>query len=187
MPYTVFIGLGNPKPSYAAQRHNYGVMALDALAQAFNAAPARSRYNSLLQEATYNGARLFFMAPQTYMNLSGSAATQLVSFYKIPLHKVIVLHDELDLPLGSVRIKTGGGHAGHNGLKSLDAHIGNGYVRVRLGIGRGNGAEVVGHVLTNFAPTEKPVVNAVLQHIEQLHTQLLQPTPALAAQLCAAP
>jgi peptidyl-tRNA hydrolase, PTH1 family len=187
MPTFAFIGLGNPKPEHALQRHNYGVMALEVLATAFGAAAPKTRYNSLLQETTHHDARLFFMAPQTYMNLSGTAVAPLVSFYKIPLNQVIVLHDELDIPLGAVRTKIGGGHAGHNGLKSLDAHIGNAYMRVRLGIGRPLTPDaVVGHVLGNFTPTEKPLVQKVLHNFAQHYTDLLNMNAVVANKLTVA-
>ena len=162
----LFVGLGNPGAQYALNRHNVGFMAADAIAAAHDFPAWRKRFSGLASEAKLGGAQVLLFKPQTFMNESGRAVGEAVRFYKLDLSDVIVFHDELDLAPGKVRVKVGGGVAGHNGLKSLTAHIGNDYVRVRIGIGHpGNKALVTGHVLQNFTKDEfawlEPLLGAI--------------------------
>lgn len=155
-------GLGNPGAEYAATRHNIGFMAVDALARAAHVASFSSKFHGEVASAEYGGEKLILLKPQTYMNLSGKSVQAAMAFYKLPPAQVIVLHDELDLPLGKVRIKKGGGANGHNGLKDIDAMVGQDYWRVRLGIGHpGDAARVHGHVLSRFTADEVPMVEKV--------------------------
>ncbi len=155
----LFVGLGNPGSRYAKNRHNIGFLAVDAIARAHNAAPWRRRFQGEAAEATLGRERVLILKPQTYMNESGRAVAQAQHFYKVPLGDVVVFHDELDLPPGKLRVKLGGGNAGHNGLRSITAQCGNDYRRVRIGIGHpGDKALVYPYVLSDFAKAEEPWV-----------------------------
>ncbi|OSQ46646.1 aminoacyl-tRNA hydrolase [Thalassospira alkalitolerans] len=150
------VGLGNPGSGYAANRHNIGFMAADELVRRYSFGPWRKKYQGQLAEGELNGQKVLVLKPETFMNNSGQSVGDVLRFYKIPIEDVIVLHDELDLPPGKLRVKRGGGHGGHNGLRSIDAHCGKEYRRVRLGIGHpGDKARVHGHVLGDFAKAEQ--------------------------------
>jgi len=162
----LFVGLGNPGAQYALNRHNVGFMAADAIAASHDFPTWRKRFAGLAAEGKLGRESVLLLKPQTYMNESGRSVGQAVRFYKLDLADVVVFHDELDLAPGKVRVKTGGGTAGHNGLKSLTAHIGNDYMRVRIGIGHpGNKALVHDHVLQNFAKADhawlEPLLGAI--------------------------
>ncbi len=162
----LFVGLGNPGAEHAFNRHNVGFMAVDAIAAAHNFPAWRKRFSGLISEGRLGNEQVLLLKPQTYMNESGRSVGEAMRFYKLDLDDVVVFHDELDLVPGKVRVKTGGGVAGHNGLKSLTAHIGNDYVRVRIGIGHpGNRERVVGYVLHDFAKADhewlEPVLGAI--------------------------
>ncbi|MDJ1159311.1 aminoacyl-tRNA hydrolase [Chelatococcus sp. SYSU_G07232] len=155
----LLVGLGNPGARYARNRHNIGFMAVEAIARAHNAAPWRQRFQGLVSEATIGGERALLLLPQTYMNESGRAVSEAARFFKIPLTDIVVFHDELDLPPAKLRMKTGGGNAGHNGLRSITAQVGNDYRRARLGIGHpGDKALVHAYVLNDFGRSEEPWV-----------------------------
>ncbi|MDI9846500.1 aminoacyl-tRNA hydrolase [Rhodoblastus sp. 17X3] len=162
----LLVGLGNPGKSYAGNRHNIGFMAVDAIARACEGAPFRKKFHGEFSEARLGGERALLLKPETYMNESGRAVAEAARFHKIPLADIVVFHDELDLASGKLRIKRGGGDAGHNGLRSITAHMGGDYRRVRLGIGHpGDKALVHGHVLSDFAKSDKPWVEALCEAI----------------------
>lgn len=127
------VGLGNPGPEYATTRHNVGFIALDKIVG--SDADWRAEKNALTTRIDVDGHKFIFAKPQTFMNDSGRAVLALMTFYKVPLENIIVIHDDMDLPNGKMRVKTGGGSAGHNGIKSIDAAVGNEYKRIRIGIG----------------------------------------------------
>ena len=155
----LFVGLGNPGEKYARNRHNVGFMAVDAIARAHGAAPWRQRFQGSTAEAVLGGERVLLLKPGTYMNESGRAVAEAQRFFKIALGDVVVFHDELDLPSGKLRVKVGGGNAGHNGLRSITAQCGNDYRRVRLGIGHPGHKDLVHpYVLSDFAKAEEPWV-----------------------------
>jgi PTH1 family peptidyl-tRNA hydrolase len=155
----ILVGLGNPGAKYARNRHNIGFMALDAIQRRHGFSPWRSRFQSQASEGQVGGERALLLKPQTYMNDSGRAVGEAMRFLKAALTDIVVCHDELDLPPAKLRVKTGGGNAGHNGLRSITAHCGNDYRRVRLGIGHpGDKALVQAYVLNDFAKTEEPWV-----------------------------
>jgi PTH1 family peptidyl-tRNA hydrolase len=171
----LFVGLGNPGAQYAFSRHNVGFMAVDAIAAAHDFPNWRKRFSGLAAEAKLDGEPVLLFKPQTFMNESGRAVGEAVRFYKLDLADVIVFHDELDLAPGKVRVKAGGGVAGHNGLKSLTAHIGNDYIRVRIGIGHpGHKDLVTNHVLGNFAKSDR-------EWLEPLLAAIAEAAPNLAA------
>ncbi len=169
----LFVGLGNPGPEYARHRHNIGFLMVDAIAAAHTFGPWKSKYKSLVAEGRLGNDKIILLKPQTYMNESGVAVSAAAQFYKVALADIIVFYDELDLIQGKVRVKIGGGAAGHNGIRSIDAHIGNEYRRVRLGIGHpGHKDLVTNHVLGNFAKADKdwlmPLLDAVTHSVAWL-------------------
>ncbi len=148
----LFIGLGNPGAKHARNRHNIGYMAVDRIADDHGFGPWKAKFQGRVSEGRMGGEKILLLKPETFMNLSGQSAGEAMRFYRLDPADVTVFHDELDLAPGKVRVKQGGGHAGHNGLRSLHAHIGDGYARVRLGIGHPGRKELVaGHVLRDFA------------------------------------
>ncbi len=151
----LIVGLGNPGPKYANQRHNVGFMAVDEIHRHEGFSPWKARFQALIAEGTLAGIKCLLVKPTTFMNESGRAVGEISRFYKVPVDQIIVLYDELDLPPGKVRVKTGGGAGGHNGIRSLDSHIGKDYRRVRIGIGHpGQKDRVSGHVLGDFAKAD---------------------------------
>jgi PTH1 family peptidyl-tRNA hydrolase len=151
----LLVGLGNPGAKYALNRHNIGFMAVDAIVRRHSFSDWRSRFQGMLSEGSFGPIRALALKPQTYMNESGRSVGEAMRFYKLTPADIIVFHDELDLPSGKLRIKTGGGAGGHNGLRSIDAHIGQDYRRVRLGIAHPGGKDrVLNHVLGDFAKSD---------------------------------
>ena len=162
----LIVGLGNPGAKYAGNRHNIGFMAVDRIAADHGFSPWRSKFHGQLAEGTLGDTRVALLKPETFMNLSGQSVSEALRFYKIAPADVIVLHDELDLAPGRLRVKTGGGHAGHNGLRSLHQHIGEAYVRLRLGIGHpGHKDQVAAYVLSNFAKQDQSWLDELLSAI----------------------
>lgn len=158
----LFVGLGNIGKTYTGNRHNIGFMVIDAIAREHSVAAFRPRFQGRFGEISLAGERVGLLKPETYMNESGRSVGEAARFFKIDTADIVVFHDELDLAPGKVRVKTGGGNAGHNGLKSVSAHIGNGYRRVRIGIGHpGDKALVHGYVLGDFAKSEIARVEAL--------------------------
>ena len=152
----VFVGLGNPGARYAGNRHNIGFMAVDAMARRHGIGPFRARFGGLAAEGIIAGERVLLLKPSTFMNESGRSVAEAARFYKVGVDRIVVLHDELDLAPGKLRVKVGGGNAGHNGLRSVTAHLGNDYRRVRFGIGHpGDKALVHPYVLSDFAKAER--------------------------------
>ncbi len=162
----VIAGLGNPGARHARNRHNIGFMALEEIARAHRFGPFRSRFSGLAADGIVSGKRVMLLAPQTFMNESGRSVGEALRFHKRDCSSLIVIHDELDLPPGKIRVKVGGGNAGHNGLRSISAHVGNDYRRVRLGIGHpGDKTLVHNFVLSDFAKCEMGWVEAVCRAV----------------------
>ncbi|UTW52582.1 aminoacyl-tRNA hydrolase [bacterium SCSIO 12827] len=152
----LLVGLGNPGPSYRDNRHNVGFMAVDAIHGRWRLGPYRSKFHGDLAEGTIADGKVLVLKPQTYMNESGRAVQAVMTFYKLKPADLVVFHDELDLAAGKLRVKTGGGHAGHNGLRNIQAHIGPDFRRVRIGVGHpGDKDKVVGHVLKDFSKEDQ--------------------------------
>jgi PTH1 family peptidyl-tRNA hydrolase len=169
----IIVGLGNPGAQYAGNRHNIGFMAVDALQRLPSFSPWSRKFRSEISEGEIDGEKILLMKPLTFMNLSGEAVGEAMRFYKLKPADIIAIHDELDLLAGRVRIKIGGGHGGHNGLKSIDAHCGKEYRRLRLGIGHpGDKDRVNGHVLGDFAKADKvwlePLIDAIADNAAML-------------------
>jgi peptidyl-tRNA hydrolase, PTH1 family len=162
----VIAGLGNPGAQYARNRHNIGFMAVDAIAERGRFGPFRARHQGLLADGLIGETRAMLLKPQTYMNESGRSVGEALRYAKLDIGALVVIHDELDLGPAKVRVKVGGGDAGHNGLRSITAHVGAGYRRVRLGIGHpGDKALVHHYVLSDFAKAEAGWVEAVCRAI----------------------
>ena len=159
----LIVGLGNPGAQSSGHRHNVGFMAAGAIARRHGFSPAREKFHSLAAEGTLAGDKALILWPQTYMNHSGRAVQAAVQFYKLDLNDVVVLYDEIDLEFGKVRVKKGGGAAGHNGIRSIDAHLGPDYWRVRIGVGHPGMKELVKHyVLHDFDAEERPEVEKIV-------------------------
>jgi PTH1 family peptidyl-tRNA hydrolase len=158
----LFVGLGNPCTKYALNRHNIGFMAVEEIARRHGFAPWRRRFQGMTSEGTLDQEKVVLLRPETFMNESGRAVQEAANFFKLGADEIVVFQDELELPPAKVRVKIGGGIAGHNGLRSISAHIGNDYRRVRLGIGHPGVKELVhGHVLSDFAKSDRPWVEAL--------------------------
>ena len=162
----LLVGLGNPGTKYARNRHNIGFMALDQIASDHGFSPWKSKFQAQICEGNLGGVKVLLLKPQTFMNLSGQAVGEALRFYKLTSADVTVLHDELDLAPGKCRVKQGGGHAGHNGLRSLHSHIGADYARVRLGIGHpGHKDAVAGYVLRDFPKADETWLDDLMRGI----------------------
>lgn len=162
----LFVGLGNPGAKYERNRHNAGFLAIDAIARRHGFSPWHRRFQGETSEGTLDGARVVLLKPLTFMNDSGQSVQQAASFFKISKSEITIFHDELELPPTKIRVKVGGGIAGHNGLRSSSAHSGNEYRRVRIGIGHpGVKDRVHGYVLSDFAKAEWPAFEALWESI----------------------
>jgi peptidyl-tRNA hydrolase, PTH1 family len=158
----LLVGLGNPGTRYAGNRHNIGFMAVEAIARRHGFSPWRRRFQGVATEGPLAGEKVLLLLPGTFMNESGLAVAEAAHFYKIGTGDIVVFHDEIDLPAAKVRVKTGGGIAGHNGLRSISSHVGNDYHRVRIGVGHPGVKELVhNHVLSDFAKAERHWVEAL--------------------------
>jgi peptidyl-tRNA hydrolase, PTH1 family len=170
---TVLCGLGNPGKEYAKTRHNVGFMLLERVAE-MHGIQMKSSFSSLFGRTEIEGRKLKLLMPQTFMNNSGVAVGKLLQYYRLPLSCLVVAHDDMDLPLGSVKAKFGGGSAGHNGIKSIDQHLGNQYWRVRLGIGRPPAdVSAADYVLSNFLQVELEAVNKSLSFVTNCIEQIV--------------
>ncbi len=162
-------GLGNPGAEYARNRHNAGFMAVDTIHESYGFGPWRARFHGVASEGSLGGRKTWLLKPGTYMNESGRAVGDAMRFFKLPLNAVVVIHDELDLPAGKLKTKTGGGDAGNNGARSITAAIGADYRRVRIGVGHPGGrGQVTGHVLGNFSKADEkewlvPMLSAIAE------------------------
>ena len=162
----LFVGLGNPGPQYVGNRHNIGFMAVQAIARRHDISPWRRKFQGLAVEGNIAGEKLVLLLPGTYMNESGRAVQEAARFYKLETGQIVVFHDEVELSPCKVRVKTGGGNAGHNGLRSISEHIGNDYRRVRMGVGHpGDKSLMERYVLQDFAKSEWAWVEALCEVI----------------------
>jgi len=169
---TLFVGLGNPGTQYEDTRHNIGFKIIDAL---FNDFGARDISKNSFHGQLYRSVNSLFLKPTTYMNLSGKSAQPVKNFFKVELDDVIVIHDDIDLPFGAVRFKRGGGHGGHNGLKSLDEYIGKDYLRVRIGVGKPeHKSQVADYVLHDFSDTELTELEKLVEHVANACKKLVE-------------
>jgi len=163
------VGLGNPDGQYKMSRHNVGFMAVDSFAHRFSFSPFSAKHQGLIAEGKIAGEKILLLKPQTYMNSSGQSVVQVAHFYKIPPENILVIHDDLDLNFAQIKMKSGGGAGGHNGLKSIDACLGSkDYYRLRIGIGRPvQKTQVVDYVLGNFSKSEQTELETLFEKIEK--------------------
>ncbi len=175
----LWVGLGNPEPGMLRQRHNIGFMALDRIAHRHGFSPWRQRFKGLVAEGSIGGTKVLALKPMTYMNASGESVQPAAAFFKLAPGDITAFHDELDLAPGKVRVKKGGGAAGHNGLRSMDRQLGTpDYWRVRLGIGHpGDKARVTGHVLGDFAKVDQDWLIALLDAVADAAPMLAADKP----------
>jgi len=162
----LFVGLGNPGAKYARNRHNIGYMAVDRIAEDHGFGPWKSKFQGVISEGRLGTEKIMLLKPETFMNLSGQSVGEAMRFYKLTPEDIVVFHDEIDLAPGKLRVKQGGGHAGHNGLRSLHQHIGDGYGRIRMGVGHPGRKELVPHfVLQDFAKADAEWLDDVLRGV----------------------
>ena len=162
----LFVGLGNPGSQYEKNRHNVGFMAVSRIVENHNFSPWKNKFRGSISNGLLRNQKIIILKPNTFMNLSGQSVGEVIRFYKIPSSKVIVFHDEIDFPLGKLKFKSGGGHAGHNGLRSISEHIGSDYIRIRIGVGHpGNKNAVANYVLGDFSKVEQETVTQILKVI----------------------
>jgi PTH1 family peptidyl-tRNA hydrolase len=160
----VVVGLGNPGSKYAGTRHNVGYAVVDLLAQSPHAGRFQSRFQAQVAELTEGLTRLLLVKPETFMNLSGRCVRQVMDFYQLPLEELLVVCDDVNLPLGKLRIRARGSHGGHNGLRDIQNHLSTTeYARLRIGVGTPRQSDLIDHVLNRFRPTEQPVMNDAVQ------------------------
>lgn len=172
------VGLGNPGAEHARQRHNVGFMVADAIAADSHSANWKKRFSSEITEARLADRKVWLLKPQTYMNRCGRAIGEFARYHDIPPERILVIHDELDLPFGKVRIKCGGGHGGHNGLRDVDAHLGKDYWRMRIGIGHpGDKDRVTAYVLHDFSKDERAFIDRLSDTIAHELPRLLTESP----------
>ena len=169
MERTLIVGLGNPGSKYVQTRHNIGFLALDRLAYDLNVDLSRQKFNALFgQGSIEGGGAVSLLKPQTFMNLSGKSVAPCAQFFQVPPQKLIVIHDELEFPFGQVRVKVGGGHAGHNGLRSIIERLGSReFIRIRVGIGRPKHGQVSDYVLSAFNAIETPWIDDLCRSLSQ--------------------
>jgi len=171
----LIVGLGNPGPKYAGNRHNVGFMVADHLAERWGAPAWREKFQGLFAKETVHGEDVVLLKPMTYMNLSGESVQKAMRFFKVPLEELIVVHDELDHAFGEIRIKVGGGTAGHNGLKSIVQHCGGkDFARVRFGIGRPRGGPVDKYVLSDFASAERAEAEPLVERAADMAEAIVE-------------
>lgn len=171
----LFVGLGNPGENYSKNRHNIGFMAIDAIVNRHGGSSWKKKFQGLATEVTLNREKLIFLKPSTFMNLSGQSVSEASRFYKLPSSEICVFHDELDLPFMKIKTKIGGGHAGHNGLRSIQQHLGPDYFRVRMGVGHpGDKAKVASYVLNNFPKNNEAELKTLLDAVADGFPHLLE-------------
>jgi PTH1 family peptidyl-tRNA hydrolase len=162
----LFVGLGNPGSQYKKNRHNVGFMAVSRIVENHKFSPWKNKFQGSISNGLLRNQKIIILKPNTFMNLSGQSVGEVIRFYKIPSSKVIVFHDEIDFPLGKLKFKSGGGHAGHNGLRSISEHIGSDYIRIRIGVGHpGNKNAVANYVLGDFSKVEQETITQILKVI----------------------
>lgn len=170
------VGLGNPGKEYSNTRHNIGFMAADEIFSRYNFTPFKNKFEGLIAEGNIEGEKVLLLKPQTFMNLSGNSVAKVASFYKIEPQNIIVIHDDKDLALGKIKAKIGGSAGGHNGLKSIDSHIGTEYNRIRIGAGspQEHHTDTINFVLSNFSKTEKETIDERISFIATTIGELIK-------------
>ena len=162
----VLVGLGNPETKHSLNRHNVGFMTIDRIVQEYNLGPYKNKFQSQIITKKINNKPIILTKPQTFMNLSGQSVSNIINFYKLKTENIIVIHDDLDLNIGNIKTKIGGSSGGHNGLKSIDSHIGQNYRRLRIGIGHPGDKNLVNnYVLGDFSTQESNIISELINNI----------------------
>jgi len=170
----IIAGLGNPGKEYTDTRHNAGYLAVEYLAEKLNVKLNKLKFNSVYGDTSINGEKVVLVKPVTYMNRSGIAITEIINFYKVPAENLIVIYDDIDLPLGSLRIRPDGSSGTHNGMKSIVSNIGSGFPRIRIGIGRNEDMDLADYVLQKFSPSERDVISAIIEKAAEAAVEIVE-------------
>lgn len=178
----IIAGLGNPGKEYTGTRHNVGYDALECLANRYNIKLNKLKFNSVYGELTINGEKVMLVKPVTYMNRSGIAIDEIIKFYKIPVENLIVIYDDIDLPLGALRIRPHGSPGTHNGMKSIVQHVGSNFVRIRIGIGKNPQLDLADYVLQKFSKEERDVILSIIEKSAEAAIEIIENNVDLAMQ-----
>ena len=170
----IIAGLGNPGKEYTGTRHNAGYLAVEYLAEKLNVKLNKLKFNSVYGDTSINGEKVMLVKPVTYMNRSGIAITEIINFYKIPAENLIVIYDDIDIPLGALRIRPNGSSGAHNGMKSIINNIGSGFPRIRIGIGRNEDMDLADYVLQKFSPAEIGLINPIIEKAAEAAVEIIE-------------
>jgi len=170
----IIAGLGNPGKEYTGTRHNAGYSAVEYLAEKLNVKLNKLRFSSVYGDTSINGEKVMLVKPVTYMNRSGIAIAEIINFYKIPSENLIVIYDDIDIPLGSLRIRPNGSSGTHNGMKSIINNIGSGFPRIRIGIGRNEDMDLADYVLQKFSSPERDVINPIIEKAAEAAVEIIE-------------
>ncbi len=170
----IIAGLGNPGKEYTSSRHNSGYMALEYLAEKLSVKLNKLKFNSVYGDTSINGEKVMLVKPVTYMNRSGIAIAEIVKFYKIPIENLIVIYDDIDIPLGTLRIRPCGSAGTHNGMKSIVESIGSEFPRIRIGIGRNDEMDLADYVLQKFSSSEKDIVSPIIEKAAEAALEIIE-------------
>ena len=170
----LIVGLGNPGKEYAGTRHNAGYEVVELLAERLNVKLNKLKFNSVYGETFINGEKVLLVKPVTYMNRSGIAVSEIMNFYKIPIDKLIVIYDDIDIPLGTLRIRPNGSAGTHNGMKSIISAIGSEFPRIRIGIGRNQEMDLADYVLQEFSPSERDILAPIIERAGEAALEIIK-------------
>ncbi|NYB74925.1 aminoacyl-tRNA hydrolase [Sedimentibacter hydroxybenzoicus DSM 7310] len=170
----IIAGLGNPGKEYTGTRHNVGFETIDCLAEKYNVSLNKLKFNSVYGEMTINGEKIMLMKPVTYMNRSGTAIDEIIKFYKIPVENLIVVYDDIDIPVGTLRIRANGSPGTHNGMKSITQHVGNNFPRIRIGIGRNPDMDLADYVLQRFSQADKDIILPIVKRAGEAAIEIIE-------------
>lgn len=170
----IIAGLGNPGKEYTGTRHNVGYDTLDCLAEKYNVKLNKLKFNSVYGEATINGEKVMLVKPVTYMNRSGIAINEIINFYKIPVENLIVIYDDIDIPVGTLRIRPNGSPGTHNGMKSIIQHMGGNFPRIRVGIGRNPDMDLADYVLQRFSSEDKDKITLIMEKAAEAAIEIIE-------------
>lgn len=178
----IIAGLGNPGKEYTGTRHNVGYDTLDCLAEKYNVKLNKLKFNSVYGEATINGEKVMLVKPVTYMNRSGIAINEIINFYKIPVENLIVVYDDIDIPVGTLRIRPNGSPGTHNGMKSIIQHVGGNFPRIRVGIGRNPDMDLADYVLQRFSTEDKDKITPIMEKAAEAAIEIIENNVDIAMQ-----
>jgi len=170
----IIAGLGNPGKEYTGTRHNVGFETIDFLAEKYNVSLNKLKFNSVYGEMSINGEKVMLVKPVTYMNRSGTAIDEIIKFYKLPVENLIVVYDDIDIPVGALRIRPNGSPGTHNGMKSITQYVGSSFPRIRIGIGRNPDMDLADYVLQRFSQDDKDVISAIVKRAGEAAVDIIE-------------